>query len=84
MAGKTGTSQIPYKGQYENRYFGQDIGHTITSYGGYAPAYNPKFVMIVVVDRPRSSTYAEKTAASLYGEIAEYLLSYYKIPKWQK
>lgn len=84
MAGKTGTSQIPYKSTYENHYFGMDLGHTITSYGGFAPAYNPKFVMIVMVDRPRSSTYAEKTAAALYSELAEYLLKYYKIPKWQE
>ena len=83
MAGKTGTSQIPYKGTYENIRFRTAIGHTVTSYGGYAPAYNPKFVMIVVLDRPRISSDSEKTAAPLYAEIAEYLLNYYKIPKWQ-
>ena len=33
IAGKTGTSQIPYKRGYENRILGQDLGHTITSYG---------------------------------------------------
>lgn len=83
MAGKTGTAQIPYKGTYENLYFRQAVGHTITSYGGYAPAYNPKFVMIVVLERPRTSADSEKTAALLYAEIAEYLLTYYKVPKWQ-
>lgn len=84
MAGKTGTSQIPYKGTYENLYFKQVVGHTVTSYGGYAPAYNPKFVMIVMLERPRTSGDSEKTASALYKEIAEYLLTYYKVPKWQE
>jgi stage V sporulation protein D (sporulation-specific penicillin-binding protein) len=81
VAGKTGTSQIPYKGTYENIYFRQDIGHTITSYGGYAPAYNPKFVLIVAIDRPRSGTYSETTSSALWKDIATYLLDYYKVPK---
>ena len=83
MAGKTGTSQIPYKGTYENLYFNQAVGHTVTSYGGYAPAYNPKFVMVVMLERPRTSGDSEKTAAALYKEIATYLLTYYNVPKWQ-
>ncbi len=81
IAGKTGTSQIPYKGTYENIYFNQNIGHTITSYGGYAPAYNPKFVLIVSIERPRTGIYSETTSSALFSEIAAYLLGYYKIPK---
>lgn len=83
MAWKTGTSQIPYKWTYANLYFGRENGHTLTSYGWYAPAYNPKFVMIVAIERPRTSAHSEQTSAVLYQEIAEYLLNYYKIPKWQ-
>lgn len=81
IAGKTGTAQIPYKGTYENIYFNQNIGHTITSYGGYAPAYNPKFVLIVSIERPRTGIYSETTSSTLFSEIAEYLLGYYKVPK---
>lgn len=83
MAGKTGTSQIPYRGTYENLYFSQALWHTVTSYGWYAPAYNPKFVMVVMIDRPRTSSDSEKTSAPLYAEIAQYLLKYYNVPKWQ-
>ncbi len=83
MAGKTGTSQIPYKWGYENRILGQDLGHTVTSYGGFAPASNPKFVLIVSINRPRTDQYSENTSSALYSEIAEYLLEYYKIPKNQ-
>lgn len=81
IAGKTGTSQIPMKWWYENRILGQDIGHTVTSYGGYAPANNPKFVLIVSINRPRSGIYSETTSSALFSEIAQYLLEYYKVPK---
>ncbi len=81
VAGKTGTSQIPYKWGYENRILGQDLGHTITSYGWYAPANNPKFVLILSIDRPRTDQYSENTSSALFSEISKYLLEYYKIPK---
>ena len=79
VAGKTGTSQIASKGWYE---IGA-AGHTITSYGWFGPASNPRFVLIVRLERPRSAMYAETTASALFWETAEYLLNYYKIPKNQ-
>lgn len=81
VAGKTGTSQIPYRGTYENLYLRSDLGHTITSYGGYAPANNPKFVLIVSLNRPRTAIYSETTSSALFSKIAQYLLEYYKVPK---
>lgn len=77
VAGKTGTSQIAAKGKYEEN----GPGHTITSYGGFAPASNPKFVMIVKLERPRSSEFSETTSSALFSRIAKYLLNYYGIPK---
>lgn len=81
VAGKTGTSQIPMKGSYENNILHSDLGHTITSYGGFAPANNPKFVLIVSLNRPRTSVYSETTSSALFAKITEYLLEYYKVPK---
>ncbi len=83
IAGKTGTSQIPYRGGYENIIFNSNIGHTITGFAGFAPANNPKFVLIVRLDRPRSGVYSETTSSPLFASIAQYLLEYYKIPKNQ-
>ncbi|MDD2515888.1 MAG: penicillin-binding protein 2 [Candidatus Gracilibacteria bacterium] len=77
VAGKTGTSQIASKGGYEVG----SAGHTITSYGGFAPAGNPKFVIIVRIDRPRSAVYSETTSSIMFQRIASYLLNYYGIPK---
>jgi cell division protein FtsI/penicillin-binding protein 2 len=77
VAGKTGTSQIATRGKYEQG----EAGHTITSYGWFAPASNPRFVMIVKIDRPRSAVYSETTSSALFSRIAKYLLNYYAIPK---
>jgi stage V sporulation protein D (sporulation-specific penicillin-binding protein) len=79
IAGKTWTSQIASRGGYE----AWEPGRTITSYGWYAPANNPKFVLIVKLERPRSAIYSETTSSKLYSEIAWYLLEYYKVPKNQ-
>jgi cell division protein FtsI/penicillin-binding protein 2 len=77
VAGKTGTSQIAFRGWYE---IGQ-AWHTITSYGWFAPAQSPKFVLIVRLDRPRSSVYSETTSSALFSKMTKYLLEYYKVPK---
>ena len=43
--GKTGTSQMPEAGGYSN-------SHVWASYVGFLPAENPRFTMLVVVNRP--------------------------------
>jgi len=77
IAGKTGTSQIAAKNRAG---FEEGEGTTIASFAGYAPANNPKFVMIVKINRPRSSQWGESTAAVLFKDISEFLLEYYNIP----
>lgn len=77
LAWKTGTSQIPGRGWYEPG----EAGRTITSFGWYGPAINPRFVLIVRVDRPRNSQWSEASASPLWQEVAKYLLEYYKVPK---
>ncbi|MFK7780201.1 MAG: penicillin-binding protein 2 [Candidatus Gracilibacteria bacterium] len=79
VAGKTGTSQIPYKGSYEK---GQ--GSTIGSYAGFGPAEDPKFVIIVKLDRPRTNEYGGGTSAFIFRDVASYLFDYYGIPKKTK
>lgn len=72
VAGKTGTAQIPVAGHY-------DADKTIASFVGFAPADNPKFVMLVRYDEPSSSIFGSETAAPTFFEIAKQLLLYYKI-----
>lgn len=73
IAGKTGTAQIALAGHY-------DPQNTITSFIGFAPADDPKFVMIVVLNRPKTSIYGSETAAPIFFNIAQKILTYYNIP----
>lgn len=73
IAGKTGTASIPIAGHY-------DPNQTIASFEGFAPAENPKFVMLVILNRPTTSIYGAETAAPVFFDIAKYLLNYYGIP----
>ena len=73
IAGKTGTASIPVKGHY-------DPNGTIASFIGYAPAENPKFVMLVILEKPTTSIYAAETAAPVFFDLARGLLGYYGIP----
>lgn len=75
VAGKTGTAQVPKKNGR-----GYDPNITIGSFAGFAPVDDPKFVMLVKIDRPRSVQWAESSAAPLFGELAEFLLHYFEIP----
>lgn len=69
VAGKTGTAQIPVAGRY-------DEDRTIGSFIGFAPAEDPKFVMLISLNEPTSSPWGANTAAPVWFNIAE-KLSYY-------
>jgi cell division protein FtsI/penicillin-binding protein 2 len=69
IAGKTGTAQIPVAGHY-------DPVNTNHSFIGFAPAVNPKFVMLVTLNSPTSSPWAAETAAPLWYGIAKELFPY--------
>ncbi len=72
IAGKTGTAQIPVSGHY-------DAEKTIASFVGFAPPYNPKFLMLVTLREPTSSPWASETAAPLWFDIALELFKYFNI-----
>ena len=69
VAGKTGTAQIPVAGHY-------DAANTNHSFIGFAPAENPKFVMLVTLNSPQSSPWAAETAAPVWFSIAKELFPY--------
>ncbi len=73
IAGKTGTAQIPVAGHY-------DATKTIASFVGFAPAEDPKFVMLVKLREPTSSPWGSETAAPLWFAIARKLLLDFNIP----
>lgn len=75
IAWKTGTAPIAYKWGYES-----GPASTLWFFAWYAPAEDPKFVMIVKVERPKSSIYWWETVARTFARISQYLFNYYAIP----
>ncbi|MEK7588127.1 MAG: penicillin-binding protein 2 [Patescibacteria group bacterium] len=76
IAGKTGTAQIPVAGHYDDK-------KTIASFVGFAPADDPKFVMLVTLREPTNSPWGSETAAPLFFTIARDLFRYYGISPGQ-
>jgi cell division protein FtsI/penicillin-binding protein 2 len=72
VAGKTGTAQIPIAGHY-------DAEKTIGSFIGFAPADDPKFIMLVTLREPQTSPWASETAAPLWYAIARDLFLHFGI-----
>ncbi len=76
VAGKTGTAEVAREdGQ------GYDSTRRITTFIGYAPANNARFIILVKLDLPNSGPgiWGITTSAPMFKEIAEYLIHYYRI-----
>jgi cell division protein FtsI/penicillin-binding protein 2 len=72
VAGKTGTSQKFINGAYSHsKYF--------ASFIGFAPAYNPAFVLLVTADEPKGASYGGTVSAPTFRNIAERTLLYMNI-----
>lgn len=75
IAGKSGTSQT-----YKHGRALRGVGTTIASFAGFGPIADPKFAILVIIERPRTNEWGSTTAAPLFGEIADFLYDYYNIP----
>ena len=75
VAGKTGTSQIPYPGSADFIK-----GAYNATFVGFAPADHPVLSMIVVVQRPRTSIFGGVVAAPVFQRVMMYALQHYNIP----
>ncbi len=76
LMGKTGTSQIAFKGQYRGT-----IWWTNGSFMGGITADDTKYVVAIQVRRPRLSPRWSDTAARIFGDIARFIVAYDKIEK---
>jgi stage V sporulation protein D (sporulation-specific penicillin-binding protein) len=76
-AGKTGTAQITWSALGINKKGYSD--KTWQSFVGFAPAFDPKFVILIKLDDPNTKT-AEYSAVPIFKEMAEYIINYWKIP----
>lgn len=73
IAGKTGTAQIPIPGGY-------DKDGTITSFVGFGPVSDPQLIILVKLDRPKTSPWASQTAAPAFRRLASRLFVVLGIP----
>ncbi|MBX3012840.1 MAG: penicillin-binding protein 2 [Caldilineaceae bacterium] len=75
IAGKSGTAQIPDVSGYLK-------DATIVTFVGFAPADDPKFVLLVKLDQPDPaiSQWAAYTAAPVFAQISRRLFDYLNIP----
>lgn len=67
VAGKTGTAQ---KVNPNGR--GYLKGGYISSFAGFIPASDPKFVIYIAVDHPRKAFYGAQVAAPIFSRVASY------------
>ena len=77
VAGKTGTAQVSYSALGINQKGYSD--KTWQSFIGFAPAFNPQFLVLVKLNNPSTKT-AEYSAVPLFQSLAKYIIDYYQIP----
>ncbi len=76
LGGKTGTSQISYKGKYM-----QGIWWTNWSFVWVITKDNPKYIIVVQVRRPRQNIWWWATAGKIFWDIAKFIVSYSLVDK---
>jgi cell division protein FtsI (penicillin-binding protein 3) len=78
VGGKTGTAQKvdPVTGTYS-------VDKRVSSFVGFAPARDPKIVVLVSLDEPEGKAYGGLLAAPVFSRIVEQSLQYLHIPASQ-
>lgn len=73
-AAKTGTAELPDDagGYYDDRF--------VHSFFAYAPATEPRFLVLTYAVDPRGETYASHTLAAPSMELMKFLLGYFQVP----
>lgn len=67
VAGKTGTAQ-----KVDTQKGGYIPGAYISSFAGFVPAHEPKFVIYIAVDNPQNGYYGSQVAAPVFSRVAQY------------
>lgn len=73
IAGKTGTAQVPSE---DKRGYGDETIHTIV---GYAPAFNPRFTLMIKINNPKGARFADNSISPVFRQVIEFMLNYYGI-----
>ena len=73
LAGKTGTAEIPTEGGYTSSL-------TNTSFVGWGPSDDPKFLVYVWLEKPTISKWGSEVAAPIFRNVVEKLVVLMKLP----
>jgi cell division protein FtsI (penicillin-binding protein 3) len=74
VAGKTGTAAKP------DERGGYSTSRYVASFAGFVPATDPRLVILVTVDEPRSEIWGGVIAAPAFQQIARFGLQYLEVP----
>lgn len=72
IAGKTGTAFVP---NFGSKGYTDEV---INTYVGF-PASNPKFVVLIKLDKPAGAPLAGQSVVPAFRELTQYLLNYYNV-----
>jgi len=77
IAGKTGTAQVSWSALGIDKKGYSD--KTIQTFIGFAPAFKPRFVILVKLNNPKTKT-AEYSALPIFQELTKYVIDLWQIP----
>jgi cell division protein FtsI (penicillin-binding protein 3) len=78
QGGKTGTSQIAKE---DGTGYEKGVGSTYATYAGFLPYDEPRFVVLVKIDRPTKGEYGSAISAPAAKKVFEFLIDYYGIKR---
>ena len=73
VAGKSGTSDVVEDGVYLE-------DESLASFAGFAPADDPRVVVLIRIDRPQGELYGGIVAAPIFSELMRVVLPYLGVP----
>lgn len=68
IGGKTGTAQKP-----SQKFRGYEPNAYLSSFIGFIPVHEPKYVIYVMVDTPKKAFYGSQVAAPVFAKVASFL-----------
>ncbi|MEV4422733.1 penicillin-binding protein 2 [Patulibacter sp. NPDC049589] len=75
LAGKTGTTEV-----FDEQLKEYSKVRNVASIAGFAPAQDPKVVIVVVADEPAGGGFGATVAGPAFAQIARYAMQYLKVP----
>ncbi len=73
IAGKSGTAYIP---DFKKGGYTDDV---INTYVGFGPTSNPKFIILIKLDKPQGAPLANRTVVPAFRNLAQFIINYLSI-----